>query len=78
MTNCLRIHMMDTEELADFLLNEFVDHCCDSCPAYSKICSNKPDYIYNPESFSCQEQMVKWLESECNYAQNLSIYGSKK
>ena len=28
MTNCLRIHMMDTEELAQFLLNEFVDDEC--------------------------------------------------
>jgi hypothetical protein len=67
MTNCLRIHMMDTEELARFLLNEFVNWCCDGCPAYSKICSNNPDYFYNPESFNCQEQMVKWLESECDY-----------
>ena len=58
MTNCKRIHMMNCEELAQFLLNEFVDHCCDSCPVYSKFCSN------NPESFNCQEQMVKWLESE--------------
>ena len=61
MTNCLRIHMMDTEELARFLLNEFVDGCCDSCPAYSKICSNNPDHFY---IFNCREQMVKWLESE--------------
>ena len=65
MTNCLRIHMMDTEELADFLLNEFVDHCCDGCPAYSIICSNDSRYFYEPENYNCKEAMIKWLESEC-------------
>lgn len=66
MTNCLRIHMMDTEELARFLFNEFVDNCCESCPAYSTICSNNPKYYSEPEHYSCHEQMVKWLEMECN------------
>lgn len=61
MTNCKRIHMMNCEELAQFLLDKFVDNCCDSCPAYSKICSNNPDHFY---IFNCREQMVKWLESE--------------
>lgn len=61
LTNCKLIHMMNCEELAQFLLDKFVDNCCDRCPAYSKICSNNPDYFY---IFNCQEQMVKWLESE--------------
>ena len=66
MTNCIRIHMMDTEELAQFLLNEFVDDCCDNCPAYSTICSNNPKYYSESEYYDCHEQMVKWLELECN------------
>lgn len=61
MTNCKRIHMMNCEELAQFLLDKFVDNCCDGCPAYNKICSNNSDHFY---IFNCQEQMVKWLESE--------------
>lgn len=64
LTNCKRIHMMNCEELAQFLLKEFVDGYCDNCPAYYKFCRDDPNYFYNPESLNCQEIMVKWLESE--------------
>lgn len=65
-TNCLRIHMMDTEELARFLFNEFVDSCCENCPAYSQICSNNPKYYDEAENYDCIEALVKWLEKECD------------
>ena len=68
MTNCLRIHIMDTEELAKFLLNEFVDHCCDSCPAYSKICSNNTN---NPLKFNrptnCKNCGAPLVSCKCEY-----------
>ena len=64
MNNCQKIKMMDCETLADFLIKEFVDGCCDTCPVYSTICSNNPKYYSEPEYYSCQEQMVKWLQSE--------------
>lgn len=66
MTNCLRIHMMDTEELAHFLFNEFVDSCCENCPVYSQICSNNPKYYDEAENYDCIEALVKWLEKECD------------
>lgn len=66
MTNCLRIHMMDTEELARFFMNEFIDGHCDSCPAYY-FCIEDNRYFNDIENFNCIEQMIKWLESECDY-----------
>jgi len=66
MTNCLRIHMMNTEELARFFMNEFIDGNCDNCPAYC-FCVKDDRYFNDIENLNCIEQMVKWLDSECYY-----------
>ena len=56
MTNCKRIHMMNYEELAKFLLN-LINWDCDCCHAFENQC-------WLSKSELCEKRMIEWLERE--------------
>ena len=56
MTNCKRIHMMNCEELAKFLL-KLINWNCNRCPAFEDQC-------WLSEGELCEKRMIEWLEKE--------------
>lgn len=59
MTRCKALHMMDSRQIAQFILNNFSVECA-FCPAF-KFCGRKNTSL---DDTNCVEAVEEWLEEK--------------